>query len=644
MKISLDLSRKLNLSRNMKKIYFPFQLRVFFLFLTLFIPVSVFQATDYFVSPSGDCANDGLSEKSPWSSIRKVNQTDFEPGDRILFQRGGVWRVPASALVGNAVLHPSSGEPGKPIVYSAYGKGKKPLILGSVSASEENDWLEVSPNIWATRPLTRTYGQKVKCDLFVWGFHHEGGTKSTLKVDVRQNSGPILTISTEKSGSAPNHIQLWGPNVKQEELPETFVFKFSARASVPFELSPFHILQSGFPYQMKTANISNEVSLTNEWREFETVMRKTDAKGERFSWHLNLGQMPSDCELQIKPLGIAEVKIDDALTLLTDVGNIVFDHGNFKTFHRCGIKKWTLDDVKAPGDYFYDAQTRRVFLYWPENPAKTCKSIELAMKGHCVNHGGKHDVVFDGMAFAYSASHGFGGGSCSGITIRNCDLFYIGGAHQFTRENGVPVRFGNGIEFWGSAKDCLVEKNRIWEIYDAALTNQGRGSEKNHSNEIGIIYRENEIWNSEYSFEYWNSTGETRDILFEKNVCRDAGFGWAHGQRPDPNGAHLMFYQNQAETSNFAIRDNVFANSTEVCLRMDNDWRDSLTLANNSYSQLSGKNVVRFKFNQYFDVDSFANYQKELGMDAGSVCAASTEKQNLKENGKASRKRFGKGK
>lgn len=623
----------------MKKFHFSFQLCVFSLSLTLLTAVSTLSATDYFVSPSGNDANDGLSEKSPWASIKKVNQSEFEPGDRILFQRGGVWRIPASSLVGNAVLHPASGEPGNPVVYSAYGQGKKPLILGSVSASEENDWLETSPNVWGTRPTAKNYGQKVELASPVWGFHHEGGTVSALKVDVQENSAPILTISTEKSGSAPNHIQLWGNSVNPEELPETFAFKFRARASVSFELPSFHILQSGFPYQMKTATVSHEAALTNDWQEFETVMRRNDAKGERFSWHLNLGKMPSDCELQIQPLEIVAVEIDDTLTLLTDVGNIIFNHGKFKNFHRCGIKKWSLDDLKTPGDYFYDAQSHRVFLYWPENPAKTCRSIELAMKGHCVNHGGKRHVLFDGLAIAYSASHGFGGGSCEGITIRNCDIFYVGGAHQFTRENGVPVRFGNGIEFWGSAKNCLVEKNRIWEIYDAALTNQGRGSEKDPSNEIGVVYRENEIWNSEYSFEYWNSGGETRDVLFEKNVCRDAGFGWAHGQRPDPNGAHLMFYRNSAKTSNFVIRENVFADSTEVCLRMDNDWRDSLTLEKNVYSQTPGKNVVRFNINQYFDANSFEKYQKELGMDEGSVCSETQEKQTVKGKGKTIRKR-----
>ncbi|NMA46589.1 MAG: hypothetical protein GX945_08510, partial [Lentisphaerae bacterium] len=122
------------------------------------------------------------------------------------------------------------------------------------------------------------------------------------------------------------------------------------------------------------------------------------------------------------------------------------------------------------------------------------------------------------------------------ITIRGCDIYYIGGAHQFTRPDGKPVRFGNGIEFWGNAKDNLVENCRLWEIYDAALTNQGR-----YDTEVNITYRNNVIWNAEFSFEYWNRK-LTENITFVNNTCVDAGHGWAHAQRPDPNGAHLMFY------------------------------------------------------------------------------------------------------
>ncbi|MCF0233614.1 MAG: hypothetical protein HUK22_01395, partial [Thermoguttaceae bacterium] len=136
--------------------------------------------------------------------------------------------------------------------------------------------------------------------------------------------------------------------------------------------------------------------------------------------------------------------------------------------------------------------------------------------------------------------------------------------------DGRRVRYGNGVEFWAAAENCLVENCRVWEVYDAALTNQGSGVNE----ERNIVYRGNLIWNCEYSFEYWNRGPEstTSDVLFENNVCLDAGFGWGHAQRPDRNGRHLMFYANSAQVTNFVVRGNIFANATESLVRSSVEW------------------------------------------------------------------------
>ena len=42
---------------------------------------------DYYISSTGDDTNPA-TEAEPWKSIEKVNATDFEPGDKILFQGG----------------------------------------------------------------------------------------------------------------------------------------------------------------------------------------------------------------------------------------------------------------------------------------------------------------------------------------------------------------------------------------------------------------------------------------------------------------------------------------------------------------------------------------------------------------------------
>ena len=79
-----------------------------------------------------------------------------------------------------------------------------------------------------------------------------------------------------------------------------------------------------------------------------------------------------------------------------------------------------------------------------------------------------------------------------------------------------------------------------------------------------------------------------------------------------------MFYRNRARTSHFIVRHNVFANSTEVCLRMDTDWREALTLDHNLWYQPS-KPLIRFRIKQYYGAKEFGRYQKELGMDPNSA-------------------------
>ena len=129
----------------------------------------------------------------------------------------------------------------------------------------------------------------------------------------------------------------------------------------------------------------------------------------------------------------------------------------------------------------------------------------------------------------------------------------------------------------------------------------------------------NVIWQAEYSFEYWNAK-RTANILFEHNTCVDAGGCWSHDQRPNPNGAHLMFYSNRAATTNFVVRNNLFVRSTEVCTRMDNDWHASLTMQNNLYHQ-PGKPILRWLVTNYYAAGDFGRYQKELGLDGNSLVA-----------------------
>lgn len=124
--------------------------------------------TVYYVSPDGDDANDGLSPETAWKSLGKINsaavgellqyyeQIDtkkfphyqwaadhpdewitLNPGDVVLFERGGIWRGGLMTAEG--------------VTYSAYGEGAKPEIWGSPengSGAEKWSLLEGTDNIW----------------------------------------------------------------------------------------------------------------------------------------------------------------------------------------------------------------------------------------------------------------------------------------------------------------------------------------------------------------------------------------------------------------------------------------------------------------------------------------------------------------
>jgi hypothetical protein len=81
------------------------------------------QAQTYYVSPSGNDNNSGLSPSQPWQTLNKVDATNFSPGSNILLQAGGQWYGTLSAT--------SSGTTTAPITYGSYGSGPNPIIWGS---------------------------------------------------------------------------------------------------------------------------------------------------------------------------------------------------------------------------------------------------------------------------------------------------------------------------------------------------------------------------------------------------------------------------------------------------------------------------------------------------------------------------------
>jgi len=293
-----------------------------------------------------------------------------------------------------------------------------------------------------------------------------------------------------------------------------------------------------------------------------------------------------------------------------DVGNLIFNDEK-----SCGVKIMSITPtLDTQGEFWYDFVNHLIKIYSVGNPATFYTNIECVLRGVIIDINLKSYAIIENLDLRYG-NFGIQGETTDHIIIRNCDLSYIGGCDQLSNYS---VRFGNGIEFWESASNVIVEKCRIDNVYDAALTSQGKSGGRTVSN---LSFRSNIISNSEYSWEYWlgDETTTANNIYFEHNTCINAGGGFGHNQRPDgPNGRHLMIYSNTAKTNNVYIRNNIFSNATESIIFFSQltDISDVIIDYNDFY-QSSGY-IGRIASSNY---NTLARWRASSGQDAHSISA-----------------------
>ena len=574
-------------------------------------------------SVNGNDGADGLTPQTAWRTIEKANAADLKPGDRLLFRRGGLWR---------GSLRARSGTPGMPVYYGAYGEGPLPILQRSVDRSAHGDWQEVEPGVWATADARAVReGQVVDLGALTNRWDFNGGAKSSIR-KLDEDGRAFLRLAVDRPTKNVSEVQLWGPALPKADGDMEFVFELRASREmfVPdckfttYSGQPFVSTHRGEPEIRSVSNVWTRVALP-------MVCRGTDRRAVHPHFQFG-GFLKQGVTLDFRPVGIWRTRLL-AQALHYDVGNLILGHGK-----AWGVKKWRREALKEDLDYWYDPSGKRVFVRSEGNPAERFGSVELALTEHIIVETDCHDVTYENLMLRYTGAHGWCGGNTSNITIRCCEAHVIGGGLQLWKRlpSGIcyPVRYGNAVEFWGHAVGNLVERNRFSEVYDAAVTSQTNGEPRP---ERDIVWRDNVIWNAEFSFEFWNQDPRswTGNILFEHNTCVDAGGCWSHAQRPDKRGTHLMFYPTRGAVTNFVVRNNIFCRTTDRSCLMFNDWRmknpaarDGLVLDNNLYWIPSGKvyelnspEFTKDKPHLVFGAGEgeFKRYQAESGLDAHSV-------------------------
>lgn len=97
-----------------------------------FVQGETYTGTAYYVSNSGNDAADGKSPETAWASIDRLASAQFQFGDAIFFERGGVWR---KASLSGSIRYTEG------LTLSAYGEGEKPKLIGSPeNGTGEEKW------------------------------------------------------------------------------------------------------------------------------------------------------------------------------------------------------------------------------------------------------------------------------------------------------------------------------------------------------------------------------------------------------------------------------------------------------------------------------------------------------------------------
>ena len=85
------------------------------------------QPVSYFLSQNGNDINDGKTKNTAWKSLKKINDTEFNPGDSILLEGNQTFR-------GNIVFDEYDlGTAAKPVFIGSYGNGKAIIDAGDGS-------------------------------------------------------------------------------------------------------------------------------------------------------------------------------------------------------------------------------------------------------------------------------------------------------------------------------------------------------------------------------------------------------------------------------------------------------------------------------------------------------------------------------
>lgn len=281
-----------------------------------------------------------------------------------------------------------------------------------------------------------------------------------------------------------------------------------------------------------------------------------------------------------------------------DVGMIIFNHGE-----AYGNKKIeNVFECDEDYEFFYDQENGMLYLYCSKgDPSRVFYDIEfLSNKTLLYVKDNSENIYIENLCLKYTGGHCISlGKPVKGITIKNCEIGWIGGAIFRNKTE----RYGNGIQFYGQCSDSVIDHCWVYQCYDAGLTHQYSGSgETKHSAE-NLTYTNNLVEFCSYSFEYfwgWSENGTQKDIpevkmkniVIENNIMRFSGYGLGKNRPNSWNVGHLVTWNSYINPhENFTVKNNIFDTSLLNLINMQTFYSENPTMEGNTYIQKNGGKI-----------------------------------------------------
>ena len=238
-------------------------------------------------------------------------------------------------------------------------------------------------------------------------------------------------------------------------------------------------------------------------------------------------------------------------------------------------------------EYIGDKANGGLWVYCDRgNPGEIYDEIIISRSGDLISYYGESLMTtmptrLDNVAVKYTGGGGFFMFDAENVYVTNCVFEWIGGQYQ----DGT-TRFGNAVQNWGSCDGVVITDCYFKDVYDAAVTTQGRNGVMRNFYSNGCVLNRCDL-----SYEFFNDgndgASELVNLYLTDNYVIDNGIGFCD-VRTDRRSGFLWTSYGLYPTlvENFHYERNVNILSTEFAVIAHNvafGQTSGLILKDNTY-------------------------------------------------------------